>query len=206
MNEQEIQSLIQRLKSELVPVGSIMCYAAPKCPENYMPCDGRELMQSQYLDLFKIVGNTFGGGPKTFCLPDLQGRFIRGWDDEGDTDPEREFGKPQEDAIQGHCHNFNSTVLKTTCDGYHSHAVYFTTEERGKFGSKDFSMRWMYSYKTDDSYGEETDSDGEHKHSIETDSNPVGNISPSSYGSINGKVDTETRPKNVALLYCIKVR
>lgn len=206
ITEKELRTLIEDTVNRTIPVGTIIIYSSPSCPDGYLPCDGREIPQSLYPELYKVIGNTFGGNSKTFCLPDLQGKFIRGWDKEGDVDPERAFGILQEDAIQGHCHNFNENALKTTYDGYHTHEVYFRTEERGKFGSKDFSMRWVDSYKKDDGYEEKTGGGGTHKHSIEIESNPIGNINSSSYGSIEGKVDTETRPINIALLYCIKVK
>ena len=206
MIEKEIRTLIEDIVNRAIPVGTIIINSSPSCPDGYLPCDGREIPQSLYPELYNVIGTTFGGNTMTFCLPDLQGQFIRGWDKEGDIDPEREFGKPQEDAMQGHCHNFNTSLLKTNYDGYHTHEVYFRTEERGKFGSKDFSMRWVDSYKKVGDYEEKTGGGGTHKHSIEANGNPIGNICSSSFGSITGKVDTETRPKNIALLYCIKVK
>ncbi len=43
-------------------------------------CNGRTLSVDDYLALFALLGNTFGGdGVKTFKLPDLQGRVPMHW-------------------------------------------------------------------------------------------------------------------------------
>ena len=215
MTEHEIETLIERLKRELIPVGSIMCYASSQCPDGYLPCDGRELMQSKYPDLYKVIGKIFGGGQKTFCLPDLQGRFIRGWDEEGDTDPEREFGNFQDDAFQGHGHEIEIGG-ETSEAGSHYHLVNFD-QETITYGRN----TWNDDYKSTihkiigrDEYSDHkkydfyhttfksSDCGGSHSHALPT--LDVKGAKPSVFGSI--KIDTETRPKNIALLYCIKVK
>lgn len=201
MSEQEIQTLIERIKDELVQVGSIMCYAASKCPRGYLPCDGRELVQSQYPDLYKIIGKTFGGGQKTFCVPNLQGRFIRGWDEDGDVDSGRKFGEPQEDAIQGHSHELELSSRTTLSAGSHNHEI---LADGRKTLSGESHERGVISTKFYDLQGGKTTTNGSHTHSLPDIK--IKEPSNSTYGSICGKVDTETRPKNVALLYCIKVR
>jgi len=199
MSEQEIKTIIERLKSELVPVGSIMCYAAPKCPEGYLPCDGRELLLSQYPDLFRVIGKTFGGNSKTFCLPDLQGRFIRGYDQEGDTDPERKFGSEQEDAIQGHSHEFKLSSNSTSSAGSHCHEI---LADGRKTLSGESHERGVISTKFFDLQGGKTTSNGSHTHSLPK--MEIKDPCNSTYGIVKNSV--ETRPKNIALLYCIKVK
>lgn len=70
-----------------VPVGSIMPFAGPAAsvPTGYLFCDGSEQEKSQYVDLFNVIGYTYGDpsilkGLNTFRLPDLRGRFPLGLD------------------------------------------------------------------------------------------------------------------------------
>jgi microcystin-dependent protein len=71
----------------LVPVGSIFPFAGPssKVPEGYVLCDGSEQEKSRYLDLFNVIGYTYGdpitlAGINSFRIPDLRGRFALGLD------------------------------------------------------------------------------------------------------------------------------
>lgn len=56
-------------------IGEIKLYAGYRIPEGYMACNGQELSVQDYANLFKIIGNTYGGdGRSTFALPDLRGK------------------------------------------------------------------------------------------------------------------------------------
>ena len=103
----EIQSIVEQLKKELLPIGSILIYPAENVPSGFLPCDGRELSKEAFSELYSILKGTWGESDKSFFLPDLQGQFVRGWDKEGNVDPERKFGTTQEDAFQGHSHVIN---------------------------------------------------------------------------------------------------
>lgn len=66
-----------------VPVGSIIACAAAQPfaldKEGWLVCDGRVLDQEEFSDLFAVIGIIHGAeDSSTFCLPDLQGRFVRG--------------------------------------------------------------------------------------------------------------------------------
>lgn len=200
MSDQELQSLIDRLKSEIVPVGSIMCFASPKCPTDYLPCDGRELPKPLFPDLYKVIGDTFGQPKESdgFLLPDLRGQFVRGYDDEGDLDPERKFGEPQEDAFQGHSHEVSSCSE----NGSHYHYVAYKSEETLNamtFFSTEYHHHVCNQGDSRKAGNYNTDKNGNHKHEI-----VIGLPTDSIYQGV--RVSTETRPKNIALLYCIKVR
>jgi microcystin-dependent protein len=78
----------------LVPVGSIFPFAGQrdKVPLGYLLCDGSEQEQAKYLDLFTVIGYTYGDplklkGRYSFKIPDLRGRFALGLDnmDNGNT-------------------------------------------------------------------------------------------------------------------------
>ena len=73
--------------ASLVPIGAIMPYAGPistfaDIPSGYLLCDGSEVAQGIYPDLFDVIAFTYGAGvnPSTFKLPDLRGRFPLGLD------------------------------------------------------------------------------------------------------------------------------
>lgn len=68
-----------------VPLGSIMPYAGVDAPYGYLLCDGGEVEQSEYPELYAIIGSVYNGtaplaGIDTFRLPDLRGRFAMGRD------------------------------------------------------------------------------------------------------------------------------
>jgi len=68
-----------------VPIGSIMPYAGVNPPEGYLLCDGAEVEEDEYPELYAIIGTIYNGtaplaGINTFRLPDLRGRFAMGRD------------------------------------------------------------------------------------------------------------------------------
>jgi len=71
----------------LIPIGGIIPFAGPisafsDIPSGYLLCDGSEIAQGIYPELFTRIGYTYGTGvnPSTFKLPDLRGRFPLGLD------------------------------------------------------------------------------------------------------------------------------
>jgi microcystin-dependent protein len=75
----------------LVPVGSILPYAGERIADqlHWRLCDGSTLKNTEYSELFGILGTRWGGnGADLFCLPDLRGRFIRGVDRGTNRDPD----------------------------------------------------------------------------------------------------------------------
>lgn len=71
----------------LVPIGGILPYAVPvtqfsDLPSGFLLCDGGEVAQGLYPELFAKIGFTYGTGvnPSTFKLPDLRGRMVLGLD------------------------------------------------------------------------------------------------------------------------------
>ncbi|RYZ21782.1 MAG: phage tail protein [Chitinophagaceae bacterium] len=56
-------------------VGEIKMVGFNYAPDNWMPCDGRLVPIQQYMALYSLLGNRYGGdGRTTFGLPDLRGR------------------------------------------------------------------------------------------------------------------------------------
>ena len=93
----------------LVPAGTIIQSASKSTPQGYLKCNGASISRVSYQKLFKIIGTTFGSDDEnTFKLPDLRGRFIRGFSDGSSIDGDREFGSSQEDAIRNIAGNLRS--------------------------------------------------------------------------------------------------
>lgn len=181
-----------------LPIGAIFCYPSPICPDGFLPCDGRELSKKEYPELYALIKDTWGETVSTFFLPDLRGLFVRGYDEEGNIDPERKLGTIQDDALQGHGH-----VSSCSSNGSHDHSIKYLGEglnHANTFYTEFWVMRSLNDksgYK-DQRYGK-TDLQGAHAHSISVD-----NPKDSAFGRV--RIATETRPKNISLMYCIKVK
>jgi len=56
-------------------IGEVKAFAGNFAPTNWLRCDGQLLPIASYLDLYQVIGTTYGGdGVSTFALPDLRGR------------------------------------------------------------------------------------------------------------------------------------
>jgi microcystin-dependent protein len=182
-------------------VGSVAAFAMELPPDGWLECDGQALSRVGYARLFNRIGTTFGMGDglTTFNMPDLRGRFIRGWAHGSPSDPDRaqrtpsgsggasddKVGSHQDTALQSHIHDFTGTAAGTA-----STDTYFG----GDFakvvpgGTHVAAVAWPGLDHVPASIN--------HAHSF----TPSGKItSPTS-----GKISTETRPINIYLMYCIK--
>jgi microcystin-dependent protein len=57
-------------------LGEIRLFAGAYAPYGWLPCDGRLLEISDHMELYLIIGTTYGGnGTTTFQLPNLMGRL-----------------------------------------------------------------------------------------------------------------------------------
>ncbi len=81
-----------------VPVGTVIPYAAAVPPPGYLECNGSAVGRATYKELFAVVGTIYGAGDgtTTFNLPDYRGEFLRGWDHGRGVDAGRELGRGQE--------------------------------------------------------------------------------------------------------------
>lgn len=217
MTEDSIIQLIRKelQKGNLLPVGAIIAFPSENIPEGFLPCEGQELSRKQYPELSSLLGNTFGGTSSTFNLPDLQGQFIRGLDREGNIDLDdegntRKIGSPQDDSLQGHRHDGY-----IDSNGAHDHTLYVDSKNKISYGTNTFSSddtaylrvprtpSDYESYKASSAYdfsaSVKTSYCGSHSHSF-----AIKGVSNDTYGQI--RVSSETRPTNIALIFCIKVK
>lgn len=77
--------------------GAVSFFARTSAPTGYLKANGAAVSRSVYSALFASVGTTFGAGDgaTTFNLPDLRGEFLRGFDDGRGIDSGRALGSAQ---------------------------------------------------------------------------------------------------------------
>jgi microcystin-dependent protein len=75
----------------LMPTGSVLPYAGASAvysgtaPAGWLLCSGQAVSRTSFVDLFNVVGTTFGAGDgsTTFNVPDLRGRVVIALDNMG---------------------------------------------------------------------------------------------------------------------------
>lgn len=175
-SRQEVIDLIDALQ----PAGQVTYFARTTPPDGWLVCDGSFVSRSTYSKLFSAIGTTFGAGngSTTFGLPNLLGEFIRGWDNGRGVDPGRIFGSAQSSQNLIHSHPVQ--------DPGHSHG--FT----------------VIAYGTTDAGGGALV--GGTDRGVGPDGSFTGTTTISGTGiSINTSGGAEARPRNIALLPCIKI-
>ena len=159
------------------PAGSILWFAGSSAPSGYLKANGALVSRTTYAALFAAIGTAYGAGDgsTTFSLPDLRGEFIRGWDDGRGVDSARSLGSAQSNELQSHTHTGS-----TSSAGAHSHTLPGLTSGIGASGLLGGEAA---------PFTPSTDVAGAHTHSL----------------SIDATGGSETRPRNIALLACIKI-
>ncbi len=175
-----------------------------------------------------------GDGSTTFGLPDLRGYFIRAYDDGANRDIGRVFASLQTDSFASHRHTVNPDNTQSTSTGDHNHGASTqsggththtgSTNDAGNHrhsfdgnvieqhvvGETSYSVPVIFAASKNTNYA------GTHSHSLTI--NAAGSSHThaiSSSGPHAHFVDIpefnsgftgggETRPVNIALLYCIK--
>jgi hypothetical protein len=113
-------------EAQKAEIGRVSFFASSLIPyQNYLVCDGSSLLKAQYPRLYNYLrgreydtplSDTVGVSPygetsNSFVLPDLRGRFLRGWSGAGVTpnglDPSRAFGTYQQDEFKTHNHGIS---------------------------------------------------------------------------------------------------
>jgi microcystin-dependent protein len=180
-----------------VPSGSIIWTASPTAPTGYLKANGAAVSRTTYADLFTAIGTLYGAGDgsTTFNLPDMRGEFARGWDDGRGVDSGRAFASSQAEMLGPHTHPVtdpgHSHSGSTGEDGGHSHTVVVSGAIQGSTASQINA-----SIAADNTWSNfSTSSVGNHTHSISSGTTGV---------SVGSNTGTENRPRNVALLACIK--
>lgn len=99
------------------PAGSILAWPGATPPNGWLECNGGAISRTTFSRLFAIIGDDYGigDGSTTFNIPDLRGRFIRGWDHGAGRDPDRASRTNRGDSTTG------DNVGTLQADQYRSH-------------------------------------------------------------------------------------
>lgn len=173
----EIEALLKNMSA--LPVGAMVPFPKGTVPAGFLEVDGSVQSAAAYPDLAAYLGMTFntgGEGVGNFRLPETRGEFLRGWDHGRGMDGGRIIGGAQEDTLQ------NITASLSSDPG----ALYQflgegTLASSGAFGS---TSRQGSSF-----------ADG-----------PTTTVTASLTFDASRSVRTshETRPHNIAVMWCIK--
>jgi hypothetical protein len=187
------------------PAGTIVAFGGKVSPAGWVLCDGSTVSRTTYATLFAAIGTNFGGGDgvSTFNLPDLRGRFMRGMDAGAGRDPDAasrtvsNSGGSSGDnvgSLQDHATAIPVNPFLTDNTGSHTHAngVYDRVLTHSGLSTAPGS-------DSSDSSGSEPDIihsvsmlfAGAHAHRIG--------------GGFGAGGDKETRPRNVAVNFLIKI-
>jgi microcystin-dependent protein len=84
---QQIIDLVSPIiMGQAVPLGTVVDFAGPNAPTNWMFCYGQQLDRETFADLFAILGTTYGtSSAGTFGLPDYRSCTLVGKSDMGGT-------------------------------------------------------------------------------------------------------------------------
>lgn len=214
----------------LVPTGAVSAFAMAAAPNGWLPANGATVSRTTYAALFDKIGTTYGAGngSTTFRLPDLRGEFIRGVDDGRGVDAGRVLGTLQSGEIASHGHTGSAVsggahahtgsavsggahthTGSTSSDGNHNHGVDLpgitgTFVNAQGFGSPVVGLSAVTQGTSTNgahSHSVSIDSGGAHSHSLSVDSGGAHTHTL----TIANTGGAETRPRNVAMLYCIKI-
>jgi hypothetical protein len=163
------------------PVGAILYYPSATIPVGWMMCDGASISTTTFSLLFSKIGYSYGGSGNTFKLPDLRGEFIRSWDGTRGVDPSRTVGSFQKSSVvpfDPSITSRNPAGLVASTDGDRTSNV-----RSAGFDAVDYSLYNPFVGLTQGAFGGQ----------------PY-------YGLNDGGWEAGgTRPRNIALVACIKV-
>ena len=182
-----------------VPTGCVFCRAAASVPAGYLECNGAAVSRSTYSGLFSVIGTTYGSGngSSTFNLPDLRGEFVRGFDNGRGVDSGRSINNPQGSANQSHNHSYGNNGI-TVSGANHNHSIR-KINLQPSIANVAITLGSGQSYQI----GYATNDGGNTNQAVLNS----GNLSMSgSVGiTINNTGTNESRPRNVAMMYIIRI-
>jgi phage-related tail fiber protein len=164
--------------ADISDVGKIGWFPTAAAPAGWLKANGAAVSRTTYANLFAVISTTFGAGngSTTFNLPDMRGEFVRGLDDGRGVDPDRTLGSAQDDRFQTHKHAWDDTKAINADDNPPNASSGYLSGNGG-------STQALFAGGTINSrqyIGAPTDNES------------------------TVRTGTETRPRNIALLACIK--
>lgn len=160
-------------------VGEVAFFARTTPPSGWLKANGAAVSRTTYAALFAAIGTTFGAGNgrTTFNLPDLRGEFLRGLDDGRNIDRGRRLGTAQGDAIRNITGKLDGSAM-----GSGNQVLEGKMIASGAIGTTYQQRQWS------------GDQGGWGEQSVSFDFD-ASRVVPTA---------SENRPRNVALLACIK--
>lgn len=160
-------------------VGEVAFFARTTPPSGWLKANGAAVSRTTYAALFAAIGTTFGAGDgrTTFNLPDLRGEFLRCLDDGRNIDRGRRLGTAQGDAIRNITGKLDGSAM-----GSGNQVLEGKMIASGAIGTTYQQRQWS------------GDQGGWGEQSVSFDFD-ASRVVPTA---------NENRPRNVALLACIK--
>lgn len=167
--------------------GMTMMWPSATVPDGYLECAGQAVSRTTYSALYAVIGTMFGSGDgsTTFNVPNMCGEFVRGWDHGRGIDVGRALGSWQDEAFKSHNHTGSMGSA-----GTHSHDTKVGGDANNVRPDTPTNAITMAENSADSGAtgsGQIVEA-GSHTHSV----------------TINSSGGTETRPRNVALMFIIK--
>jgi hypothetical protein len=205
-----LATLSQSIRNSVTVPGTVISYAGDTCPGGYLAADGTSYPIDSYSSLASALvsssnGKFIWGGAdsKHFYVPDLRGQFLRGVDPTAVVDQNAStrtnyagatvggvVGSYQADQMQGHKHSIS--------DPGHSHLTALNYGAGASYNGWPSAQGYLGINGT----GAQSNNGAGYTSSVATNIAVQG----PSFDGISGspRVGIETRPKNMAVLYCIK--
>ena len=181
-----------------VPTGSVFAMAVASVPSGYLECNGAAVSRSTYSVLFGVIGSTYGSGngSSTFNIPDLGGEVVRGFDNGRGVDSGRSIATSQGSANASHNHSISLSGTTSTksltgrirkiSEGFRANG-----SAEGVFTKKSDGNNNVTGGASNSAVSG-VEFDGTHNHTF-------------SASGTSGSQGSEARPRNIAMMYIIKV-
>jgi microcystin-dependent protein len=133
-NSVPLAALVDAVKQALCPPGTVVAYMGTTAPAGWALCNGASVSRTgTYASLYAVIGTSCGSvDTASFTLPDLRGRFLRGWDTGIGRDIDRasriamatgglagdNIGSIQGDQLKSHNHYIARTVVDSNGDNW----------------------------------------------------------------------------------------
>jgi len=172
-------------------VGDVITRPVDNISSYYLECNGAAISRTTYPELFAVIGTSFGkgNGSTTFNLPDYRGEFLRGWDHGRGVDTGRSVGSWQGEAFKSHSHSGTVSLSTVT-------ALETTPNLPGTLKAEGINGHDDNDNSSGGSSSGGSSSDGSSSVAVERNYNL----------SINNTGGTETRPRNRAVMFCIRYK
>ena len=158
-----------------VPSGSVFTHASTTLPAGYLECNGASVSRTTYASLFTAIGTTWGSADgSTFNVPDLRGEFVRGFDNGRGVDSGRSFASSQAENFKSHDHDVT--------DPGHSHS-----------GDVEAARHTGGTMGRGDTYG-----------LVNNSTRTLSIDSADTDLTVDSEGGSETRPRNISMMYIIK--